>query len=59
MGCHGADAKGGSVYGTMVGGMGSFTTNARVRGPIKAAIRSASEDGRFARREQCLSSHTK
>jgi cytochrome c len=31
--CHGADAKGGSVYGTMVGGIGSFTTNARVVTP--------------------------
>ena len=31
--CHGADAKGGSVYGTMVGGIGSFTTNARVLTP--------------------------
>jgi cytochrome c len=31
--CHGADAKGGSVYGSMVGGMGSFTTNARVVTP--------------------------
>ena len=31
--CHGADAKGGSVYGTMVGGVGSFTTNARVLTP--------------------------
>src|SRR2546421_2705423 len=26
--CHGADAKGGAVYGTMVGGIGSFTSNA-------------------------------
>lgn len=31
--CHGADAKGGSVYGTMVGGIGSFSTNARVLTP--------------------------
>jgi hypothetical protein len=31
--CHGADAKGGPVYGTMVGGIGSFTTNARVVTP--------------------------
>lgn len=31
--CHGADAKGGAVYGTMVGGVGSFTTNARVLTP--------------------------
>ena len=31
--CHGADAKGGAVYGTMVGGIGSFTTNARVLTP--------------------------
>ncbi len=31
--CHGADAKGGSVYGTMVGGIGSFTTNTRVVTP--------------------------
>ena len=31
--CHGADAKGGSVYGTMVGGIGSFTTNTRVLTP--------------------------
>lgn len=31
--CHGADAKGGSVYGTMVGGIGSFTTKARVVTP--------------------------
>jgi hypothetical protein len=31
--CHGADAKGGTVYGTMVGGIGSFTTNARVLTP--------------------------
>jgi mono/diheme cytochrome c family protein len=28
--CHGADAKGGSMFGTMVGGIGSFKTNARV-----------------------------
>lgn len=31
--CHGADAKGGPVYGTMVGGIGSFKTNARVVTP--------------------------
>lgn len=31
--CHGAGAKGGSVYGTMVGGIGSFTTGARVLTP--------------------------
>jgi len=31
--CHGADAKGGPVYGTMVGGIGSFTTNTRVLTP--------------------------
>jgi hypothetical protein len=31
--CHGADAKGGPVFGTMVGGIGSFTTNARVLTP--------------------------
>jgi len=31
--CHGPDAKGGSVYGTMVGGIGSFTTNTRVVTP--------------------------
>ena len=31
--CHGADAKGGSVYGAMVGGIGSFTTKARVLTP--------------------------
>ena len=31
--CHGADAKGGAVYGTMVGGIGSFKTNARVLTP--------------------------
>ena len=31
--CHGPDAKGGAVYGTMVGGIGSFTTNARVLTP--------------------------
>src|SRR5688500_7107614 len=31
--CHGADAKGGPVYGTMVGGVGSFKTNARVLTP--------------------------
>jgi cytochrome c len=31
--CHGPDAKGGAVYGTMVGGIGSFTTSARVLTP--------------------------
>lgn len=31
--CHGEDAKGGPVYGTMVGGIGSFTTNTRVLTP--------------------------
>jgi cytochrome c len=31
--CHGAGAKGGSVYGTMVGGVGSFTTGTRVVTP--------------------------
>jgi S-disulfanyl-L-cysteine oxidoreductase SoxD len=31
--CHGPDAKGGPVYGTMVGGIGSFTTNTRVLTP--------------------------
>ena len=31
--CHGAEAKGGPVYGPMVGGIGSFTTNARVLTP--------------------------
>ena len=31
--CHGADAKGGPVYGSMVGGIGSFTTNTRVLTP--------------------------
>src|SRR5262249_50252495 len=31
--CHGPEAKGGSVYGTMVGGVGSFTTNTRVLTP--------------------------
>lgn len=31
--CHGAEAKGGPVYGTMVGGIGSFKTNARVLTP--------------------------
>ena len=31
--CHGPDAKGGSVYGPMVGGIGSFKTNARVVTP--------------------------
>jgi len=31
--CHGEGAKGGAVFGTMVGGIGSFTTNARVLTP--------------------------
>jgi cytochrome c len=31
--CHGPDAKKGPMYGTMVGGIGSFTTNARVLTP--------------------------
>jgi S-disulfanyl-L-cysteine oxidoreductase SoxD len=31
--CHGPDAKGGAVYSTMVGGIGSFTTNQRVLTP--------------------------
>ena len=31
--CHGADAKGGPVYGSMVGGIGSFKTNTRVVTP--------------------------
>ena len=31
--CHGADAKGGPVYRTMVGGIGSFKTNTRVLTP--------------------------
>jgi S-disulfanyl-L-cysteine oxidoreductase SoxD len=31
--CHGPDAKGGAVYGPMVGGIGSFTTNQRVLTP--------------------------
>jgi cytochrome c len=31
--CHGADAKGGPVYGPMVGGIGSFKTNTRVLTP--------------------------
>ena len=31
--CHGADAKGGPVYGAMVGGIGSFTTGTRVLTP--------------------------
>jgi cytochrome c len=32
-GCHGAEAKGGSVYGPMVGGIGSFTTDRRIVTP--------------------------
>ena len=31
--CHGADAKGGAVYGTMVGGVGSFVKGPRVLTP--------------------------
>ena len=31
--CHGPDAKGGPVYGTMVGGMGSMTQNPRILTP--------------------------
>lgn len=31
--CHGENAKGGSVYGAMVGGIGSFKTGARVLTP--------------------------
>ena len=31
--CHGPEAKGGSVYGPMVGGIGSFTTDRRVVTP--------------------------
>ena len=31
--CHGADAKGGPVYGTMVGGIGSFKTGPRILTP--------------------------
>lgn len=31
--CHGAEAKGGPVYGSMVGGIGSFTTSRRVVTP--------------------------
>lgn len=31
--CHGVDAKGGPVFGPMVGGIGSFKTNARVLTP--------------------------
>lgn len=31
--CHGEEAKGGAMYATMVGGIGSFTTNARVLTP--------------------------
>jgi S-disulfanyl-L-cysteine oxidoreductase SoxD len=33
LGCHGPDAKGGPVYGSMVGGIGSFTTSTRVLTP--------------------------
>lgn len=31
--CHGPEAKGGAVYGTMVGGIGSFKTSTRVVTP--------------------------
>lgn len=31
--CHGENAKGGPMYGTMVGGIGSFKTNTRVLTP--------------------------
>jgi len=31
--CHGADAKGGAVYGAMVGGIGSMNSNPRVLTP--------------------------
>jgi len=31
--CHGPEAKGGAMYGTMVGGIGSFKTNTRVLTP--------------------------
>lgn len=31
--CHGPDAKGGPVFGSMVGGIGSFKTNTRVLTP--------------------------
>lgn len=31
--CHGPEAKGGSMFGSMVGGIGSFTTSARVLTP--------------------------
>jgi cytochrome c len=31
--CHGEDAKGGPMFGTMVGGIGSFTTDKRVLTP--------------------------
>jgi mono/diheme cytochrome c family protein len=31
--CHGENAKGGPMYGAMVGGIGSFTTNTRVLTP--------------------------
>jgi cytochrome c len=31
--CHGTEAKGGPVFGTMVGGIGSFKTNTRVLTP--------------------------
>ena len=31
--CHGENAKGGPMYGTMVGGIGSFTTNTRILTP--------------------------
>jgi cytochrome c len=31
--CHGADAKGGAMFGSMVGGIGSFTTDTRILTP--------------------------
>lgn len=31
--CHGENGKGGPMYGTMVGGIGSFTTNVRILTP--------------------------
>src|ERR1700730_13339061 len=33
--CHGDDAKGESMYGSMVGGIGSFTSNTRVVTPVR------------------------
>jgi cytochrome c len=45
--CHGADAKGGPVYGTMVGGIGSFTTTrgADAGSMYHAPIRSTTSGG--------------